>query len=84
MAKYQMKPVDAFQWTGPDCALPEWAVNKFQLRSTEKIRNSEYLRVPTQHGCIDVLRGDWILMGAMGEFSVCRDEIFKTTYEPTE
>lgn len=84
MAKYQTKPVDAFQWTGPDCDLPEWAVGKFQLRSTEKIRNSEYLRVPTQHGCMDALRGDWILRGTTGEFFVCRDDIFKATYEAVE
>lgn len=42
----------------------------------------EDIIVPTLEGDMRGHRGDWLITGVKGEKYVCRDDIFKMTYEP--
>ena len=83
MPKFKKKPVviEAFQWTGVDCELPEWAKGKMRCHRTEKIHNSEYLIVPTLEGDMKASINDYIIQGIQGEIYPCKPDIFKATYD---
>jgi len=83
MAKFRKKPVviDAFQWTGIDCDLPEWFMGKAECHKTEKIRNSEYLIIKTLEGDMKANINDYIIKGVQNELYPCKPEIFEATYE---
>jgi hypothetical protein len=84
MPQYKKKPIviDAFQWTGIDCVLPEWFMEKSELYSIKKIHNSEYLIIKTLEGEMTASIGDWIIKGVKGEIYPCKPDIFEATYEP--
>lgn len=45
---------------------------------------AEEIVVPTLEGNMRGHPGDWLITGVMGEKYVCRDDIFKITYEAVE
>lgn len=45
---------------------------------------SEYRKIDTIDGIMLVKPGDWIITGVEGEKDVCKDSIFRATYEPIE
>ena len=84
MPKFRKKPViiDAFQWTGLDCKIPDWFAGEAQCFATEKIENSEYLIIPTLEGGMRADINDFIIKGIMNEMYPCKPDIFAATYEP--
>lgn len=82
MPKYQKRPViiDAFQWTGIDCEIPDWFIRKAECHKTEKIENSEYLIIKTLEGDMKASIGDFIIKGVSGELHTCKPDIFHKYY----
>ena len=42
------------------------------------------LRIQTLEGEMTAIIGDWIIKGVKGEFYPCKNDIFKSTYEPAD
>ena len=40
--------------------------------------------ITTPEGAMHAYRGDWIIRGGAGELYLCKDDIFRQTYEPVE
>jgi len=40
--------------------------------------------IPTAAGDCLVSVGDWIIKNALGEFRVCKPDVFQATYEPAQ
>lgn len=83
--KYRKKPViiDAVQWN-PDKPLgdyPEWLAQEIQSTAIPVLMG---LRIFTLEGGMTANPGDWIIRGIKGELYPCKDEIFRSTYEPVE
>lgn len=88
--KYRKKPVviEAVQVTkqmrnnfGP---FPEWALPHLEAGRTEKIENSEWIKVKTLEGDMNVSDGDYLIKGIQGEVYPCKPDIFEATYEVVE
>lgn len=91
--QYRKKPVviEAWQFNGHDFdeGAPEWYLHS--LRSgeikrgrTDKIENSDFLKVHTLEGDMLAYPGDYIIMGVKGERYPCRQDIFCLTYDKVE
>lgn len=50
----------------------------------EAIQLTELVVVPTLEGDFTGHPGDWLITGVKGEMYVCRDDIFRMTYEPLD
>ena len=43
---------------------------------------SGYFCVKTPDGNMESFGGDWVIQGIMGEFYVCKEDVFERDYEP--
>ena len=75
MAKFRKKPVviEAEQWLGDPERLAPGAIDFDPVFG--------HAFIETLEGKMAVSPGDWIITGVRGEIYVCRDEIFRATYE---
>ncbi|WP_235827838.1 hypothetical protein [Brevibacillus migulae] len=88
--KYRKKPVviEAVQVTphmrqnlGP---FPEWALPHLKGGRTKGIENSEWIKVNTLEGEMNVSDYDYLICGVQGEVYPCKPDIFQATYEEVE
>jgi hypothetical protein len=87
MNTYRKKPVviSAVQWTGGldnELKLIEFAGE--DIAKSWMIDNYEFLTIPTIEGKRTANKGDWIIRGVMGEFYLCKPDIFEMTYESAD
>mgnify|MGYP003404274806 CR=1 FL=1 len=40
--------------------------------------------IPTLEGTMEAIAGSWIIQGVQGEFYLCKQDIFESTYEEVE
>jgi hypothetical protein len=89
MAKYRKKPVviEAIQW------FPSMDIEGVRIepaRETPSRGGGIAFTIPahpvcdTLEGPLQVSPGDWIITGVAGERYLCKDSIFRQTYEPVD
>lgn len=78
--QFRSRPVlkEAFQWNGPETALPAWMAGKGWALTEDHLQ----LLIPTLEGTMAANRGDWVIKGLRGEVYPCKPDIFAGTYEP--
>lgn len=48
----------------------------------DAVQLTEHTTVETLEGVMQASAGDWLITGVKGEKYICRDDIFRATYEP--
>lgn len=85
----RLASISAIQWTGNLQQIREFvgdALNTFAVSPgcTDGGALLIILEIKTLEGTMRASDFDWIIKGTAGEFYLCKDYIFHTTYEPVE
>lgn len=83
MSKFRKRPVviEAEQF---DPGAEEWPFEAEMWASPVIRTGDNAYAINTLEGPYIVTPGNWIIRGIKGEFYVCKDEIFRLTYEAVE
>jgi hypothetical protein len=87
MKHYRSKPIviQAVQFDGTyHCALEIMSMLDPKAASLGQTGFNITIQIPTPEGIMTAKPTDWIIKGTHGEFYPCRDDVFKTKYEPVE
>jgi hypothetical protein len=79
MPKYRKKPVviEAIEWTGENTT----KILHWMFPDLPPDAEASELTIKTLEGEMKADKGDYIIKGVAGEFSPCKPDIFKATYD---
>lgn len=73
-------PVEAIQWTGDNFD----DIHDFIIGQPIVITTFNELVISTLEGEMKAPIGSWIIRGPLGEYYLCRKDVFEKTYDPIE